>query len=154
VNANLAVQGAVTTVEATGAHPDITTVGSSYFMAWAVGTGFRFQRMNTDGTVACSGASAFGNGTLEPQDAVAVENTARGIVVLATDFVGGSVGVFLYDDACRELQKGLIPVSAAAPSPRNPQSPNIATGGGNTLFAWTEGFQGSQFRLTTDRICN
>ena len=154
VNANLAVQGGVTTVEAAGAHPDIATVGNSYFMAWAVGTGLRFQRINTDGTVACSGAAAFGNGTLDPQDAVAVENTARGIVVLATDFGGGSVGVFVYDEACRELQKGLIPVSAAAPSPRNPQSPNIATGGGNTLFAWTEGFQGSQFRLTTDRICN
>lgn len=154
LSANLALQGTVTQLEAVGAHPDITTVGNSYFMAWAVGPGLFFQRMNTNGTVACSGASAFGDGTLDPQDAVAVENTARGSVVLATDFGGGSVGVFVYDEACRELQRGLIPASPGSPSPRNPQTPNLASGGGNTLFTWTEGRQTSQFRFTSDRICN
>lgn len=153
-NANLALQGSVSQLDATGAHPDITSVGGSYFMAWAVATGVRFQRTNTDGSVACSGASAFGDGSLDPHDAVAVESTARGSVVLATDYGGGNVGVFVYDDACRELQRALIPASSSSPSPRNPHTPNIASGGGSTLFAWTEGFEGSYFRLTTDLICN
>jgi hypothetical protein len=154
LNANLVLQGTVTQLEAAGAHPDIATVGSNYFVAWAVGPGLRFQRMNTSGAVACSGASTFGDGILDPRDAVAVENTANGIVVLATDFGGGSVGVFVYDEACREVQQALIPATASSPSPRNPVTPNVASGGGNTLFTWTEGFQPSQFRLTTDRICN
>jgi hypothetical protein len=153
-NATLAVQGTAVQLEPVGAHPDITAVGNNYFMAWAVGAGFRYQRTNTNGSVVCTGASSFGNGVLDPQDAVAVENTPRGVVVLATDFSGGQVGVFVYDQACREVQRALIPAAASSPSPRNPHTPNLAVGGGDILFAWTEGSSDSHFRLTTDLVCN
>jgi hypothetical protein len=153
-NANLALQGAIVDLAPVGAHPDIATLGSGYIMAWAVGSGVRLQRTNVDGSVACTGASAFGDGLLDPRDAVAIENTPLGIVVLATDFSAGAVEVFVYDTACRELQHAPIGPSAASPSPRNPHTPNIAAGGGDVLFAWTEGQQGSHFRLTSELICN
>jgi hypothetical protein len=153
-NNNLAIQGGVQQLDTTGAHPDITSVSAGYFLAWAVSAGIRYQINDTSGAVVCSGASEFGNGLLDSQDAVAVEDTPQGIVVLATDFGSGDVGIRVYDEDCSERQSGLIPASAGSPSPRQPTHPNIAHGDDTVLFAWTEGQLDSQFRLTSSLICN
>jgi hypothetical protein len=109
--------------------------------------------VGSNGQLQYSGDSSFGNGVLDNEDAVAVESTANGVVLLATDAGGGDVAVFVYDEACQEREHALIPPSNSTPSPRRPEQPNLAQGGGDLLFAWTEGGTDSVFRRTTQRIC-
>jgi hypothetical protein len=154
-DSNLELASTIEQVEVSGTHPDIVAVRAGYFMAWAVGAGIRYELIGADGASLCAGASPFGNGVLDGDDAIALEDTPIGVVGLATDAGGGNVGVFVYDAAtCRELQHGLIPASAASPSPRQPELPNLAQGSGDIVFAWTEGGLDSQLRRTSQLICN
>jgi hypothetical protein len=92
--------------------------------------------VGSNGQLLCSGDSSFGNGVLDNEDAVAVERTSDGVVLLATDAGAGDVGVVVYDEACQEREQALIPASSSAPSP---EQPNLAQGNGDLLLAWTEG---------------
>jgi hypothetical protein len=123
----------------------ITALASgSFAVAWATAGGFRLQVRATNGNdVVCDSQDvAFGDGTLDPLDGVAVAETSVGIIVFATDrgTTQGRADLFVFDQDCQlESQAGKSAFN------RNdntydfdrPYLPRLAVGQGKLGLAWT-----------------
>ncbi len=124
---------------------DITSLSSGNFgIAWATSDGFRVQVRTTNGTtIVCDSQEiAFGNGTLDPSDGVAIAESSLGILLFASDS-GGVMGrgdLFVFDEACQLLSDGGKSVfnrNSTSYSKDRPHLPRIAVGGGKVGLAWT-----------------
>lgn len=127
---------------------DITSLSNGKFaVAWANEDGFRVQVRESNGlTVACDTQDvAFGNGTLDPLDSVAIAESGLGIVVFAadngtkagTDY--GEAALFVFDLDCEQLteQGKRITTNVGTSGTELPHAPRLAVGGGHIALAWS-----------------
>ncbi len=156
--------GAATDVGSWGRNPDVTALGDgSYAIAWAMSNGFGMQIVQSNGQVSCGPTTiTFGNQVLDAGDAVAIESTSAGIVVLAVDAGGdnetapspGQVSLFLMSTSCQLRRSQDIDGGVSAGF----EVPNMAVGGGYLAMGWTSApttdTRNAYVRVMSERLCN
>lgn len=145
-----------------GQSADITSLSSNQFaIAWATAAGLRLQVRAASGTLVCDSEQiAFGNGTLDALDSVAVAESSLGIVVAAADSgaTTGQAAAFIFNEDCEPLtEDGKALFNNQLPDHQyRPHAPRIAVGGGNIAFAWTAESSGSYrsyVRVMPESMC-
>jgi hypothetical protein len=146
------VLGSPAELAADGGEPDITGTSNGYAVAWPTADGAVFSLVKADGTPICNRSVLFGNAQLQSGDAVAVEQTAYGTVMLTTERASG-IRIYRFDDACKTIDSQEL----SAPTSDGVNAPTMAVGGGKIAVAWnvattTEGTVGN-VRLLNERLC-
>lgn len=128
-----------------GRNAGIAALASGNFaVAWATSGGFRLQVRATNGNdVVCDSQDvAFGNGTLDSLDGVAVAESPIGIIVFATDqgTTRGRADLFVLGQDCQlesQAGKSVFNRNDGTYDFDRPHLPKIAVGQGKLGLAWT-----------------
>lgn len=123
----------------------ITTLASGDFaVAWATSGGFRLQVRATNGNdIVCDSQEiAFGDGTLDSLDGVALAETPVGLIVFATDrgTTQGRAELFVFGQDCQlesQAGKSVFNRDDETYDFDRPHLPRIALGQGKIGLAWT-----------------
>ncbi|HET9956102.1 MAG TPA: EGF domain-containing protein [Polyangiaceae bacterium] len=126
---------------------DIAAITAGYGIAWIEGTGFRFMIKKPNGATQCT-SSVIPFGAVAASQGIALGDSGKGTVVVATSPDTNAIHLYRFDNACKVIDDTDVSTGASAPT-----EPRVVHGGTNVVVYWNEGTTG-RYRFLSDSLCH
>jgi len=134
-------------LSSTANYADIAATSTGYGVAWIDGAGFRFMSRQANGSARCT-SNVVPFGAVAASLQLAVGDSAKGTMVVATSPEGNAIRMFRFDGACKLIDDIDVSTDAKAPT-----EPRVAVSNGRVLIYWREVESSGHYRVLSDQLC-